>query len=101
MLYSNAELNVIFAQIESGKKEIEDLKRKIKELCVRSEKDHESSMKERVDLVRRLADFRRIHKRDQRRIEDVLSEVYGFFFYQFRHYSDLISWQEQFCFLIQ
>jgi hypothetical protein len=32
-------------------------------------------MKEKVDLVRRLAEFRRIHKRDQRRIEDVLSEV--------------------------
>lgn len=48
---------------------------KLKEMCQRSEKDHELSMKERVELVRRLADFRRIHKRDQRRIEDVLSEV--------------------------
>ena len=77
------------------------MKRKIKELCVRSEKDHESSMKERVDLVRRLADFRRIHKRDQRRIEDVLSEVNELFFHEFRHYSDLISWLQQFCLLKQ
>lgn len=44
-------------------------------MCCRSEKDQDSTMKEKVDLVRRLAEFRRIHKRDQRRIEDVLSEV--------------------------
>nr|XP_034302400.1 myosin-9-like [Crassostrea gigas] len=61
-------------QIETSKRETEDLKTKLKEMCQRSEKDHEVSMKERVDLVRRLAGFRRSHKRDQRRIEDVLSE---------------------------
>lgn len=65
----------LILKIETSKRETEDLKTKLKEMCQRSEKDHEVSMKERVDLVRRLADFRRSHKRDQRRIEDVLSEV--------------------------
>ena len=33
------------------------------------------SLKDQADLVRRLGDMRRQHKRDQRRMEDVLSGV--------------------------
>ena len=52
-----------------------DLKRKLKDVQEKAEKDQDLSLKDRADLVRRLAEFRKIHKRDQRRIEDILTEV--------------------------
>ncbi|CAC5380446.1 unnamed protein product [Mytilus coruscus] len=50
-----------------------DLERRLKEVKEKAEKEHESSLKDQADLVRRLGEMRRQHKRDQRMMEDVLS----------------------------
>ncbi|VDI00770.1 Hypothetical predicted protein [Mytilus galloprovincialis] len=50
-----------------------DLERRLKEVKDKAEKEHESSLKDQADLVRRLGEMRRQHKRDQRMMEDVLS----------------------------
>jgi hypothetical protein len=46
-----------------------------KDVQDKTEKEHTMSLKDQADLVRRLGDMRRQHKRDQRRMEDVLSGV--------------------------
>lgn len=56
-------------------KEIASLEKKWKNVEDRAEKEQDSSLKDRADLARRLGEMRKQHKRDQRRIEDVLSGV--------------------------
>ncbi|XP_021343412.1 golgin subfamily A member 4-like isoform X3 [Mizuhopecten yessoensis] len=52
---------------------ISELDRILKEVGERASKEQEMSVKERADLVRRLGEMRKQHKRDQRRVEDVLT----------------------------
>lgn len=52
-----------------------DLEKRLRDVQDKAEKEHDSSMKDQADLVRRLGEMRRQHKRDQRRMEDVLSGV--------------------------
>ncbi|XP_069106390.1 uncharacterized protein [Argopecten irradians] len=65
---------------DSRQKEIDDrglriseLERRVEEVGDRAAKEQESSVKDRADLVRRLGEMRKQHKRDQRRVEDVLT----------------------------
>ncbi|KAK3088191.1 hypothetical protein FSP39_015959 [Pinctada imbricata] len=62
-------------KIDQGGRQIIDLQRKLKEVQDKADKEQEASLKDRADLVRRLAEFRKTHKRDQRRMEDVLTEL--------------------------
>ena len=52
-----------------------DLEKKLKDMQDKAEKEHDMSLKDQADLVRRLGEMRRQHKRDQRMMEDVLSGV--------------------------
>ncbi|XP_060067410.1 uncharacterized protein LOC132547643 isoform X2 [Ylistrum balloti] len=52
---------------------ISELERRVEEVGERAAKEQEASVKDRADLVRRLGEMRKQHKRDQRRVEDVLT----------------------------
>lgn len=62
-------------QVDERDSIITSLEHRIKDIEARALKDHESSVRDRADLVRRLGELRKQHKRDQRKLEDVLSGV--------------------------
>jgi len=51
------------------------MERQIEELKDKQKKEQGVWMREKGDLLRRLAEMRKIHVRDRRRIEDVLGAV--------------------------
>ncbi|XP_033727449.1 myosin-16-like isoform X2 [Pecten maximus] len=60
-------------EIDDRGQRISELERRVKEVGERADKEQEASVKDRADLVRRLGEMRKQHKRDQRRVEDVLT----------------------------
>lgn len=52
------------------------MEREIEELKERQKNEQDSWMREKGDLLRKLAEMRKLHIRDRRRIEDVLAAVW-------------------------